>query len=356
MTAPDPIASAKHAGLRYVTDTRPGIRRRRAGSGFVYVDPENKKVRDPEVLRRIRALAIPPAWTDVWICPLAHGHIQATGRDQKGRKQYRYHAKWREVRDEVKYDHVLSFARALSAIRKRTEEDTALPGLPREKVVATVVRLLEVTLIRVGNEEYARKNKSFGLTTMRDRHVAVDGSRVTFHFRGKSGKEHTIDVQDRRLARIVARCQDLPGHELFQYVGEDGERHGIESGDVNEYLHAVTGQGFTAKDFRTWAGTVLAAQLLCDFESFQSEVEAKKNMVAAIRRVSERLGNTPTVCRKCYVHPEVFDAYIDGELVETLKQRAQEVVDAEMHLLPPEEAAVLGLLQRRLARSSRHAA
>src|SRR5688572_8134152 len=252
----DPVESAKAAGLRYVTEGSAWIQRRRVGKSFTYRDGQGRRVSDAEVLRRIRALAIPPAWADVWICPSAHGHIQAVGRDARARKQYRYHARWRQARDETKYNRMLAFAAALPRIRRRVDEDLQRPGLPRERVLATVVRLLETTLIRVGNEAYARENKSYGLTTMRSRHVDVTGATLTFNFRGKGGKEHTVDVKDPRLARVVKRCQDLPGHELFQYLDDDGGRQTIDSADVNAYLRAIAGEEFTAKDFRTWAGTV----------------------------------------------------------------------------------------------------
>jgi DNA topoisomerase I len=348
----DPVEAAKAAGLRYVSDTMPGIRRKRAGKGFSYVGPDGTPIRDPEHLRRIRALVIPPAWTDVWICPSPRGHIQATGRDAKGRKQYRYHPRWREVRDETKYGRMIAFGEALPGIRRRVDADLARPGLPRQKVLATIIRLLESTLIRVGNEEYARDNGSFGLTTMRNRHVDVDGSTVRFEFRGKGGKRHDVDVRDRRVARIVERCQDLPGQTLFQYLNEDGERQTIDSADVNEYLREISGQDFTAKDFRTWAGTILAALALRELEAFDSETQAKKNVVRAIEAVAERLGNTPAVCRKCYVHPAVVDAYLDGSMVETLKQRAEQEIADSLTELRPEEAAVMALLQQRLTRES----
>jgi DNA topoisomerase I len=338
------------ARLRYVSDTTPGIRRKRAGTGFSYRRPDGTLVHDAETLRRIRALAIPPAWTDVWICTLPNGHLQATGRDAKGRKQYRYHPRWRAVRDETKYTRLIAFGEALPRIRARVEKDLKRPDLPREKVLATVVRLLETTLIRVGNAEYAKANQSYGLTTMRNRHVAVEGATVRFHFRGKSGMDHRIDINDRRLANIVKRCKELPGAELFQYIDDDGQRQTIDSGDVNEYLHDITGDDFTAKDFRTWAGTLLAAMALQEFERFDSETQAKKNVVQAIERVAERLGNTPSVCRKCYVHPAVLDAYLEGTMLEAVKQRAeQEIVDA-LPGLTPEEGVVLALLQQRLAR------
>ena len=345
----DPVESAQAAGLRYVADTQPGIRRQRVGRHFRYVGPDGQTVRDPDTLRRIKSLAIPPAWTDVWICPRSNGHVQATGRDAKGRKQYRYHPRWRTVRDETKYGRMIAFGRALPHIRQRAEQDMALPGLPREKVLGTIVRLLETTLIRVGNEEYARQNHSFGLTTMRDRHVDVDGSTLRFHFRGKACKNHVVDVRDRRLARIVQRCRDIPGQELFQYVDDAGEHRSIESADVNAYLREISGQDFTAKDFRTWAGTVLAAWALNEFEAFDSQTQAKQNVVRAIENVAERLGNTPAICRRCYVHPAVIDSYLDGSLLESLKDQIQDELTDALANLPPEEAAVLALLHRRLA-------
>lgn len=346
------MEAARAAGLRYVHDYSPGIRRVRSGKGFRYVGPDGKAVRDPEVLRRIRSLVIPPAWTDVWICPTANGHLQATGRDARGRKQYRYHPRWRAVRDDTKYDKVIAFAHALPQIRTRIEHDLALPGLHRDKVLATVVRLLETTLIRVGNDEYVRQNRSFGLTTMQDRHVKVNGSEVRFQFRGKSGIRHAIDLHDRRLARIIKRCQDVPGEELFQYLDEHGRPHDIGSADVNEYLRETTGQDFTAKDFRTWAGTVLAARALQEVAAFDSKAQAKRNIVQAIETVAKRLGNTRTVCRKCYVHPAVIDSYLDGSLLETLRKRAAQEMSRSLENLQPEEAAVLAFLQERLARDA----
>ena len=345
------MESAKLAGLRYVSETGPGLHRRRAGRGFVYVDAAGRRVRDTATLRRIRALVIPPAWTAVWICAAANGHIQAVGRDARGRKQYRYHARWRRARDETKYTRMLAFARTLPRIRARTGHDLEGPGLSRDKVLAAVVRLLEATLIRVGNEEYARTNGSFGLTTLRDRHVDVRGAAVRFAFRGKGGKEHVVGVRDRRLARIVRRLQDLPGQELFQYVDEAGGRRSIDSGDVNAYLHEVAGADFTAKDFRTWAGTVLAALALAEVREFATPREAKRNIVRAIERVAARLGNTPAICRKCYVHPEVLQAYLDGETISALKARTERALGEGLHALGAEEGVVLGLLQQRLARA-----
>jgi len=346
----DPVESAKAAGLRYVSDESPGIQRRPSGRGFVYTGPDGRRVRDRETLARIRRLAIPPAWRAVWICTHPSGHIQASGRDARGRKQYRYHPRWRSVRDETKYSRLIAFGHALPRIRARVEADLARPGLAREKVLATVVRLLETTQIRVGNEEYARDNGAFGLTTLRDRHATISASTVRFRFRGKGGKEHEADVSDRRVARIVKRCQDLPGQELFQYIDDAGERRTIGSADVNAYLRDISGEDFTAKDFRTWAGTVLAALALQEFERFDSEAQAKKNIVRAIEAVAKVLGNTPAVCRKGYVHPAILEAYMDGPLLRGLKSSAEDAMRESLPGLRPEEAAVLGLLQQRLAR------
>jgi len=348
----DPPAAARAAGLRYVHDDRPGIRREPAGDGFRYLDAKGDPVDDEATLKRIKSLAIPPAWTDVWICPQANGHLQATGRDARGRKQYRYHPKWREVRDEVKYERMINFGKALPQIRKEVDRALALPGLPREKVLATIVYLLEATMMRIGNDEYARENKSYGLTTLRNRHVKIDGSEVEFRFRGKSGVYHNVKVHDRRLARIIQRTRDLPGQDLFQYLDEDGETHTIGSADVNDYLRTITGEDYTAKDFRTWSGTVLAAMALQEFEAVDSDAQAKKNVVRAIESVAEKLGNTPSVCRKCYVHPAVLDAYLDGTMLEGLRARAEESLVQDLHGLQPEEAAVLAMLERRLAQES----
>ena len=340
----DPVESARAAGLRYVSDATAGIRRQRAGSGFVYRNPDGARLRDETALARFRSLAIPPAWTDVWICPIASGHLQATGRDARGRKQYRYHPRWRATRDETKYGRMLAFAETLPAIRARLERDMGLTGLPREKVIATVVRLMEVTFIRVGNEEYARANASFGLTTLRDRHVAVSGSHLLFEFRGKSGKEHSIAVTDRRLARIVKRCQDIPGYELFQYIDDAGERRSIDSADVNAYLREVSGEDFTAKDFRTWAGTVLIARALQQAGAARSATAVKKSLNEAIKEVAAQLGNTPAVCRKCYVHPSVIDAYGRGTLIDQLTASAQRAARG-VEGLGAEETALLRFLQ-----------
>jgi DNA topoisomerase-1 len=288
----------------------------------------------------------------VWICPQANGHLQATGRDARGRKQYRYHPKWREVRDEVKYERMIKFGKALPQIRKEVDRALSLPGLPREKVLATIVYLLEATMMRIGNDEYARENKSYGLTTLRNRHVRIDGSEVEFRFRGKSGVVHDVKVHDRRLARIIQRTRDLPGQDLFQYLDEDGETHTVGSSDVNDYLRTITGEDYTAKDFRTWSGTVLAAMALREFEAVDSDTQAKKNVVRAIESVAERLGNTPSVCRKCYVHPAVLDSYLDGTMLEGLRARAEESLVEDLKDLQPEEAAVLAMLERRLAQET----
>ena len=345
-----PRESAQAAGLRYVSDARPGLGRKKTASGFRYVDQHGKPVRDAETLRRIKALAIPPAWTEVWISPFENGHLQAIGRDAKGRKQSRYHAAWRTARDENKYERMMHFGDALPAIRARVDDDLGRPGLPREKVLAAVVRLMETTFIRVGNREYARENHSYGLTTMRNRHVDVEGSKMTFRFKGKSGVHHEIELMDRRLANIVRKCHDLPGQELFEYMDHEGCAHTIDSADVNAYLQAISGHEFTAKDFRTWAGTVLAALMLREFEPFSTDKEARKNVVAAIERVAERLGNTPSVCRKCYVHPEVLKCYLDGEMIETINQRMEQAQedDAKAHALKQEELALMWMLRKRL--------
>lgn len=320
----DPVESAKEAGLRYTTDAKPGIARKRAGKGFRYVGPDGETVRNPETLRRIRSLVIPPAWKDVWITTDPRGHLQATGRDAKGRKQSRYHPRWRAIRDESKYERMLLFGAALRRIRERVEEHLGLPGLPRQKVLATVVRLMDSTLIRVGNHEYAKENKSYGLTTLRGKHVKVTGSRLIFRFRGKSGVPHELRIENPRLAKIVLQCQELPGYELFEYLDDEGQARTIDSADVNEYLREVSGGEFTAKDFRTWAGTVLTSMALREFEPFESETQAKKNVVQAVKEVARRLGNTPAVCRKCYLHPGVLECYMAGSLAPAVKKKMEE--------------------------------
>ena len=343
----DPVQSSRQAGLRYVTDARPGITRKKRGKNFQYLDPDGKRITDEDTLARIKSLVIPPAWTDVWICPNANGHLQATGRDARGRKQSRYHPRWRATRDETKYERMKLFGAALPKIREQVERDLALPGLPREKVLATIVRLLETTFIRIGNEEYARENKSYGLTTLRDKHVGIEGSKVHFQFKGKSGKMHSIDVQDRQLARIVKKCQDVPGYELFQYFDEEGNHRSVDASDVNDYLRSITDDDFTAKDFRTWAGTVLACSLLRQFESTETQTQAKKNVVEAIKSVAERLGNTPSVCRKCYVHPRVIESYMSGSLVKAFEQEVIKEVEKSPHALRKEELDLLHLLEEK---------
>jgi len=346
----DSIEAAEEAGLRYVSDDQPGYTRKAKGDDFEYFDTEGKPIRDEQRLLRVKRLAIPPAYTDVWICPSPNGHIQATGRDARGRKQYRYHERWRLIRDENKYEKTVLFAQALPKIRKRVEADLALRGLPRNKVLATVVHLLQRTFIRVGNEEYARENKSFGLTTMKDRHVDIKGSKLRFRFRGKSGKQHEVDMEDRHIAKIVCKLQDLPGQDLFQYVDDSGEIRDITSEDVNNYLREITGEDFTAKDFRTWAGTVLAAMALNAVGAFETKKQAKANIKDAISAVAKILGNTPAICRKCYVHPAVLETYLDGKTIEGLKQKTEQVLENEAIDLRASEKAILKFLQARLTR------
>jgi DNA topoisomerase I len=340
--ANDSVEAAEEAGLQYVSDDRPGYTRRANDGEFDYLDTQGKQIRDEQRLFRIKRLAIPPAWTDVWICPSANGHIQATGRDARRRKQYRYHERWREIRDENKFARLADFAKALPNIRRRVAKDLKLPGLPRQKVLATVVRLLERTFIRVGNEEYARENKSFGLTTMKNRHVTVKGARLRFRFRGKSGRQHEVDVTDRRIAKIVAKCQDLPGQDLFQYVNDDGDVRDVTSQDVNDYLREITNEDFTAKDFRTWAGTLLAGLALNAQESFETKKQAKANIKAAICAVAELLGNTPAICRKCYVHPAIIEAYLRGTQIAGLGQVIENSAKINLHAV---ERAVLKSLR-----------
>lgn len=331
----DPVESADDAGLRYVTDASPGITRRRAGRGFIYLNPKGRHITDTARLTWIRGLAIPPAWTDVWICTSRQGHLQATGRDARGRKQYRYHPHWRGQRDEAKFERVIAFGSALPGIRRRVARDLRRPGLPRERVLAAVLRLLEKTGVRVGNDEYARDNNSFGLTTLLDRHARVGDKRIRFRFRGKGGKAGDVEVSDARLARIVSRCQDLPGQELFAYLDESGEVRSVGSADVNDYLREISGHDFSAKDFRTWAATVLAARALAQQKPGATPAGARRNVVRAMEQVAAWLGNSAAVSRKAYVHPGVIDAYLGGEVTgET-----------------PDEAAVLALLRRRAKRS-----
>ncbi len=347
------VAQARAAGLRYSTDARPGISRRRAGKGFSYRDPDGSVVRDREVVDRLRRLAIPPAWTDVWICPWPNGHLQATGRDARGRKQYRYHPDWRSHRDTDKFERMLAFAAALPRIRAQCERDLARRGLPREKVLAAVVRLLELTLIRVGNDAYARLNRSFGLTTLRGRHARVDGSSVRFRFRGKSSRVHEVDLRDRRLANLIARCQELPGQDLFQYVDADGEAQDIASEDVNDYIREAGDGPFTAKDFRTWAGTVLAYRAL---RAMQADTPAKGDVVDAIRTTADHLGNTPAVTRGSYVHPAVLEAYLEGSIPRALVEAAEDDDAPLAAATRAEERAVMRLLRRQqTARSAARA-
>jgi DNA topoisomerase-1 len=344
---PDPaVEAAQDAGLVYASDFEPGIRRVRKGRGFAYFDPRGKRLTDPDTLDRIAKLAVPPAWKDVWISTKPRGHLQATGRDSRGRKQNRYHTRWHKIRDADKFARLLGFARALPKIRRRVTRDVSQPGLPREKVVATIVRLLELTFARIGNEEYARQNGSFGLTTLRDRHVKIKGATLRFLFKGKSGSEVEVGITNRRVARVVKRCEELPGQMLFQYIDPAGDRRTVTSDDVNQYLRETSGQDYTAKDYRTWGATVLATTALRELMSFESDTEAKHNVVAAIDSVARRLGHTRAVCRKSYVHPAVIDTYLDGSLDSVLK-----VVEGRAHRnLKAEEAAVIALLKQNVAR------
>ena len=344
--------AAEEAGLLYVSDDRPGYTRKSKGDDFDWLDTDGKVIRDEQRLLRLKRLAIPPAWTDVWICPAPNGHIQVTGRDARGRKQYLYHERWREVRDENKYDRIISFGKALPKIRRRIARDLKLPGLPRNKVLATVVQLLERTFIRIGNEEYARENKSFGLTTMKDRHVEVKGAKLRFRFRGKSGREHEVDVTDRHIAKTVSKLQDLPGQDLFQYVDDDGKICDITSQDVNEYVREITGEDFSAKDFRTWAGTVLTAIGLNAQEKFENKKQAKSNINTAIKAVAKILGNTPAICRKCYVHPAVLETYLEQKSIDGLRAMTEDALEKENVDLRSSEAAVLKYLESRLAKKA----
>ena len=350
--APSPVKSARLAGLRYVSDSSPGIRRRRAGKGFVFTGPGARRIRDPKVIQRIRSLVIPPAWTNVWICPSSFGHLQAVGRDARGRKQYRYHAQYRQHRDQTKFEHMISFGKALPRIRRQVTRDLRHPGLPKQKVLAAVVRLLDRTSIRVGNVEYARENQSFGLTTLRSRHVQITRSKLRFHFRGKSGQEHDIQLEDPRLARILKQCNDLPGHELFMYLTDEGEPAKVSSEDVNEYIRDIAAQDFTAKDFRTWAGSSLALLELQALGPAGSASAAKRNLVAAIKTVAQRLGNRPAACRKYYVHPAVLEGYTRGLLVGLSDEhRSSKRVCA----LRKEELALMKLLEKGSARLTKAA-
>ncbi len=348
-TIVDSKDAAESAGLTFAALEHPGITRRRAGKGFSYRGAGGERVTDKGTLSRIRSLAIPPAWKRVWICSDPNGHIQAWGYDEKGRKQYRYHPKFREVREGLKYEHMMAFADALPALRQRVREDMSAPGMGRKKVLATVVHLLETTMIRVGNGSYAKENKSYGLTTLLNRHVQIQGSELKFHFKGKSGKEWRLSIRDRRIARIVKSCQELPGQHLFQFMDEEGQRQTVTSADVNAYLKEVSGAHITAKDFRTWTGTVLAAMALSEFEKADSKARAKKNVTRAVERVASMLGNTPTICRKCYVHPHIVDAYLDGGLLLEVQEDIDRQLSGELESLRAEEAAVLSFLRTRIA-------
>lgn len=348
----DPHTTAEVAGLSYVSDDEPGWSRKKAGKSFFYLDEAGQKIADKASTERVNALAIPPAYKRVWICPDPNGHIQATGFDERGRKQYRYHPKWREARDQTKFARTLAFAAALPKIRAATDKDLSSPGLSRQKVLATLVQLLEKTAIRVGNEEYARQNHSVGLTTMENGHAEVSGAKTHFHFKGKSGKWHDIDLRDRKLAGVIRKLQDLPGQSLFQFKDEAGALHHVTSADVNAYLKEIAGEEFTAKDFRTWAGTVAASLALRELEAFDSPKTADKNIVEAVKIVSKRLGNTPAVCRKAYIHPAIFESYLDGSMLDSLAQTVEEAQEELQHLRP-EEAAVLGLLRARLAKQAK---
>ncbi|SEI19176.1 DNA topoisomerase IB [Pseudomonas fuscovaginae UPB0736] len=332
------------AELHYVDDTQPGIRRRKSRNRFAYFTATGERIRDPQEIQRINALAVPPAYTDVWICADPQGHLQATGRDARGRKQYRYHPRWREIRDQDKYARLLAFGKALPKLRQQLQLILARPGFNRDKVMATVISLLDATLIRIGNSRYARENRSYGLTTLRNRHVEINGSAMIFQFRGKSGVEHRVTVKDRRLATVLKRCLELPGQHLFQYLDENGERHVVTSSDVNACLHELTGADFTAKDFRTWAGSAMALAMLRELQ-WEPETEAKKQIVEMVKSVSRQLGNTPAVCRKCYIHPGVLEAFVLGELAELPKPRMRkglhrEEVSLAMFLQARHEAAV----------------
>ncbi len=346
---PDYQKLAEAEGLSYVTDNRPGYTRRKFGKGFTFYDVKGQKITDEKEIKRIRSIGIPPAYKNVWISPSANGHIQATGLDARGRKQYRYHTKWRELRDSNKYEHILHFGESLQLIRAKTAEHMALPGLSREKVLATVVMLLAKTLIRVGNEEYARNNKSYGLTTLRKKHIDVSGADIRFHFTGKSGKKWNLSMHDRRIAAVVKKCSDLPGYELFKYIDDSGAIKDVTSGDVNTYLKEISGEDFTAKDFRTWSGTVLAAMALSEFEKYDSATQAKKNVVRAIEKVSKQLGNTPAICRKCYIHPEVINTYLDGNLKEMISKAIDTKFKNSYSSLNEDEVMVLAFLKRKLA-------
>ena len=355
MFSTDPLESAVEAGLRYVSGCGPSIRRVRCGKSFRYIGRNGRPLREPSHLSRIRSLAIPPAWRDVWICPFANGHLQAFGWDAKGRKQYRYHPRYRATRDQAKFSRLIAFGTVLALIRRAVERDLVRPGLPKRKVLATVVRLLEIAFLRVGNDEYARENESFGLTTMRNRHVSIDGTRLMFRFRGKSGQDHVVRLTDLRLARIVKQCQELPGYNLFEYRDRDGRVCRIDSADVNAYIREASGGDFTAKDFRTWAGTKLAAKALYAAGPASSETAAKKVIVEAVKSVARSLGNRPATCRKYYIHPAIPGAYADGSLFPAMEQGEEQNAAYQGLGLSPEEYAVMVIVaryQERLARAA----
>ena len=348
-------AAARMAKLRYVHDDKAGITREAVADGFRFRDPTGALIEDPDEIARIRKLAIPPAYRDVWICPDPDGHLQASGRDARGRKQYRYHARWREVRDDSKYAHMLVFGEKLPLIREAVTRDMARPHLDRRKVIAAIVRLMEKTLLRIGNEEYARENKSFGLTTLRNRHATTSGSRLVLDFRGKHGIQAHVELKDRKLAGVVGKLHDLPGQHLFQFEDADGGVHAITSDDVNAYLQEVSGADITAKDFRTWAATNLAALALSELERYDNQAKAKKNVLRTVEAVAKMLGNTPSVCRKCYIHPAVFDGYLDGSLMEGLAERAEATLEHPDHALTADEVAVTAFLSRRLEQKAAEA-
>ena len=335
-------------GLRYVSDAKSGYHRKRSGASFSYYDKDGKRITSIDIIRRIKSIGIPPAYESVWICPAPKGHIQATGLDARGRKQYRYHPRWRELRNQTKYEHVIEFAAALPLLRRRISSDLKRDGLPREKVLATIVSLLEKTLIRVGNSEYANENKSYGLTTMRRRHVDIKGSALRFEFTGKSGKQWKLQVQDKRIVSIVKRCSEIPGHELFKYLDNNDAVRMVDSGDVNAYIKEITLRDFTAKDFRTWAGTVFVALALAEYTRYESQAEAKRNVVAAIDKVAKQLGNTRAVCRRCYVHPEILNAYMSGDLIKMVDTKIAKKFKSQFSMLNADEIMVLAFLQKRL--------
>ncbi|MCO8163636.1 DNA topoisomerase IB [Pseudomonas sp. 21LCFQ02] len=342
---PDAIAADQlPPDLHYVDDSEPGFSRKLLRGKFAYFDLDGQRIRDKAEIQRINALAIPPAYTDVWICADPRGHLQATGRDARQRKQYRYHPRWREIRDQNKYARMIAFGSALPKVRKQLEAQMSQPGMGRDKVIATVVSLLDATLIRIGNSRYARDNRSFGLTTLRNKHVDIKGSEILFQFRGKSGVEHQISIKDRRMANIIKRCMELPGQNLFQYLDADGQRHGISSSDVNAYLHTLTGADFTAKDYRTWAGSVLALTTLRKLD-WEPESDAKKHIVEMVKNVARQLGNTPAVCRKCYIHPAVLEGFVIGELAKLPRSRKRQGLSAE-------EVALAAFLQQLHAQSA----